>query len=170
MSYKLPAGKYYIGDPCYVIRDADWDKVCGCLDDGIYDCLEFPFFMASTAYGDGGYMGSDGNEYGVDSGCLGAVPLALIKKPLDANMVVKEFPEGLEIEYDGTVFKFGNVEINTDPEEETACCDCGLDSQGNSCDACGQDCCSNCQDDNLCSNCKSASDEDEDKAEENTDN
>ena len=25
---KLPAGKYFIGDPCYVIQDNDWQKVC----------------------------------------------------------------------------------------------------------------------------------------------
>lgn len=28
LSITLPAGRYFIGDPCYVIADSDWIEFC----------------------------------------------------------------------------------------------------------------------------------------------
>lgn len=75
MKYKLPAGTYYIGDPCYVIPDKEWQEVC--LKNTGY--VQFAhngeqMFMASTAHGDGEYEDNKGNIYRVNSGTLGAVP------------------------------------------------------------------------------------------------
>lgn len=116
--FKLPAGKYYIGDPCYVIHHRAWVKVCDNTDDKVINCLEHPFFMAGTAYGDGVYFDQNNREYDVDSGCLGAVPVALIQKPLGAFMMIIDFPDGLVIGYDGKVFMFGSLTIDTDPQED----------------------------------------------------
>lgn len=120
--YILPAGKYYIGDPCYVIRGANWQKVCDELEDGIYTNLNHPFFMASTAYGDGSYMDQEGNEYGVDSGQLGAVPIALIETSVaqaESLGIIRDFPDGLIIGYGtGATFEFGEIVIHTDEVED----------------------------------------------------
>ena len=75
---------FYIGDICYVLSDemyfGVWDKLHG-FDDG---CFEIPgtgysFAVGSTAYGDGVYVDDKGNEYGVDAGVIGIVPLELCK-------------------------------------------------------------------------------------------
>lgn len=117
----LAAGRYFIGDPCYVIRDKNWDEVCKFDEDGgIYRCLRLPFFMASTAFGDGTYYDQSGHEYGVDSGCLGAVPMEMVDEEGDLCLGrVVDFPAGLYIEYDGRSFDFGSlVVIDTNPEED----------------------------------------------------
>lgn len=78
----LPAGKYYVGDPCYVIDDDEWmdclDATCylGLYEDeqamgarkcnqvgeqlGVFSCInddgdEFLFAASGTQYGDGAY-------------------------------------------------------------------------------------------------------------------
>jgi hypothetical protein len=94
---------YYIGDPCYVLSDTDWDSYCAQYDwkdcntyndeDG-YDSEiwiapelgEWEVYLAddgtepwrpvhtfSTAYGDGCYQDQDGRSYSVDSGGIGCI-------------------------------------------------------------------------------------------------
>ena len=76
-SVRVPAGEYYLGDPCYFFAHEDWSKV---LD--TCDCFERPIGKApggqdvlgfGTAYGDGTFVGEDGFEYGVDAGMIGLV-------------------------------------------------------------------------------------------------
>lgn len=76
---------FYFGDPCYVLGDEFYHEVWG----GIYeyqDCIVkepktgMRFAVHGTAYGDGTYYGSDGNEFGVDSGTLALIPLELVEK------------------------------------------------------------------------------------------
>lgn len=85
----VPAGSYFLGDPCYCLEDG-WSPL---LDSIGYEngSLAKPVgtlpsganvLIFHTAYGDGVYEGSDGFEYGVDSGCIGLVPVkAAEKKP-----------------------------------------------------------------------------------------
>lgn len=115
--FNLPAGSYYIGDPCYVIRDKDWEKVCDVLSNtsGVLNVLSLPFFMAGTAYGDGTYQDNDQNEYPVDSGTLGAVPVELIDI-VDPDATIKKFPNGLFIQYENGIFQFGDIYIDTKGE------------------------------------------------------
>jgi hypothetical protein len=117
MKFSLPAGTYYIGDPCYVFRDGNWSKVCDNLgkSDGIFDCLSMLFFMAGTEYGDGCYYDQDGHMFDVDAGVLGAVPVELVEDKDGLRLgLVKDFPSGLKIEYDGHRFDFGGIIIETD--------------------------------------------------------
>jgi len=75
----FPAGDYYIGDACYVLNRGQWEALppppafgehwSGTLDDG-------PYWMGWTAYGDGVYTDSEGEDYGVDSGTLRVFPVA----------------------------------------------------------------------------------------------
>lgn len=80
---KLPAGTYFIGDPCYCFDDHDkWMKL---LDhcDFFSGCEVFMFegkamFGAGTMYGDGCYLDQDFNEYSVDAGLIGATPVEFL--------------------------------------------------------------------------------------------
>jgi len=123
-TYTLPPGKYYIGDPCYVLDDDAWDRVLelsSCFEDGKPVPFDDHMIWAHhTMYGDGAYYDQNGNEFGVDSGCLGAVPLSAISDPAgeDSGALV-DAPNGLVVEYDeqtGT-FVFGSIIIKTGDED-----------------------------------------------------
>ena len=83
----MKAGKYYIGDLCYVLSNEDWDEVCELTING-YECIsgEFQFkdgrqfAMYNTKYGDGVYKDQFGNEYSVDSGSIGCILVEHITK------------------------------------------------------------------------------------------
>jgi hypothetical protein len=86
----VPAGEYWLGDPCYSFhgpRDKDWlpwleaadysnhvDNQNIVLHAKVPD-TEFTVLGLSTAYGDGHYKGSDGEYYAVDAGLIGLVPV-----------------------------------------------------------------------------------------------
>jgi hypothetical protein len=68
----VPKGKYWVYDPCYVVRDEEWKTVCYYGDDDtpvpITNGITFCF---STMHGDGYYYDDSGREYPVDSGTIG---------------------------------------------------------------------------------------------------
>jgi hypothetical protein len=126
----MPAGLYYIGDLCYVMHD-EWDEVCSLLfagrDDG--GCNEGEFVLAdgrrfaiyNTAYGDGSYLDTDGNSYGVDSGSIGCIRIEDIrltdKNDIGLGVVIT-FTDTFETSGEGAVIRFGDVRIDTDPPYE----------------------------------------------------
>ena len=65
-------GTYFIGDPCYALREDLYEKWG---DENNYDDGNYDYFAAgSTKYGDGTYKDDyTGREYGVDAGILGIV-------------------------------------------------------------------------------------------------
>jgi hypothetical protein len=121
--FKLPAGKYYIGDPCYVFADATWQKLLDDVDDFLDGEIKhvsgFDLWAHSTAWGDGTYADQNGIEYGVDSGSLGAVPIGMVDN-VDGleHGTVMDFPNGLTVEYDNGTFWFGSIVIKTDDADE----------------------------------------------------
>ena len=131
---KLPAGDYYIGDPCYVLAADDypddrWSNFCDLLEKGGNEVTEFegvPMFAAGTAYGDGTYEGSDGFEYGVDAGLIGIVPLSLctdverLKRAREHELgTFVKFTKEFEVTSDGEgFFNFGGILIDTKEYEE----------------------------------------------------
>lgn len=98
----MPAGKYYVGDLCYVMTDAEWDAFCDLTIDRM-NCLDGEFTMPdgrkfatySTQYGDGCYADQFGNQYGVDAGLIGCIRVE------DIN------PEKLDGVSEGAVHEFG---------------------------------------------------------------
>lgn len=83
----LPAGKYYIGDPCYVIDERLWSDFCNVTMRGdediamngcIIDFQGHKCFVCATNSGDGTYTDQMQREYDVDSGLIGAIPMALV--------------------------------------------------------------------------------------------
>jgi hypothetical protein len=86
-SYIVPAGKYWLGDPCYIIKDQDWLHFC---NEHSFNETEFnscvalsdgtPVLAFSTYYGDGCYSDQHGNSYPVDAGLIGLVPWEYTEK------------------------------------------------------------------------------------------
>jgi hypothetical protein len=78
----LPAGKYIIGDPCYLFNDNWSDILC---DNDYFECdLDkqvingLGIAVMPTEHGDGGYFDSDNFEYSVDAGLIGVMPYELL--------------------------------------------------------------------------------------------
>lgn len=81
----MPAGEYYIGDPCYVIDNDLWDEFCDATfamkkDYGVFEFKGYKCFVSSTNYGDGTYTDQMHRKYPVDAGIIGAIPIGLVKK------------------------------------------------------------------------------------------
>ncbi len=77
----MPAGRYYVGDLCYVIEDDEvWSEVCDFMFDGKGN-NEGQFTLKDgrtlviygTRYGDGTYHSNVGTEHSVDAGVIGAM-------------------------------------------------------------------------------------------------
>lgn len=103
----LPPGRYFIGDPCYVIVDEDWPSFCDVSfdangpgkGDGVLEFDGHLMLAGGTAFGDGEFMDQQCNVYGVDAGMLGIIPEAL----WDPKIVVDE------------LYRLGNVVTITEP-------------------------------------------------------
>lgn len=131
----MPAGKYYVGDLCYVMHEC-WDEVCGLFFRGRNDqgCNEGEFTLKdgrrfvsyNTKWGDGGYYDENGNEYSVDAGLIGCIRVDDINFTEEGNCMnggeVWEFQtdfthaggyNDMGRDWDG-VIRIGHVRISTD--------------------------------------------------------
>lgn len=122
----MKAGKYYVGDLCYVFNDEDWNQICKIIIDG-HSCLQGEFNLAenrrfaifNTAYGDGEYEDQNGHSYSVDAGSIGCTLVDNISADKYENLLdlgnIVEFKEDFNVyERDGKIF-IGHLEIDTDP-------------------------------------------------------
>ena len=128
----MKAGTYYVGDLCYVIAAKDWDEVCR-LTTSNNECIQGEFTLAdgrrfamfNTKWGDGTYFDSMRmNEYSVDSGTIGCILLDDVKDSIAATYdnieelgAIIEFEEDFETYNNDGLIVFGDVIINTDPDE-----------------------------------------------------
>ena len=130
----LPAGKYWVGDLCYVMHE-EWDEVCGLFfkdrddhgaNEGLFTLKDGRKFVSfNTKWGDGGYYDEAENEYGVDAGLIGCILVSDINPVEDDKYLgghIHEFKTPFTCsggrseqgrDWDG-VIKIGHVEINTD--------------------------------------------------------
>ena len=88
MQTTIPAGCYYVGDPCYAVSHDEegsqaWDAIL--TSSNIFDgCIKgtwggFEVYASQTAYGDGVYTDQNSEyEFGVDAGLIGVIPVALV--------------------------------------------------------------------------------------------
>ena len=126
----MQAGKYYIGDLCYVMDDDEWREVCELtivgnkMLEGEFNMKDGRrFAMYHTAYGDGTYYDNNDREYCVDSGSIGCILAKDVKahdKPYDVmnlgNMI--NFENDFETTgYNGEM-RFGHVLIETNNDYE----------------------------------------------------
>ena len=144
----LPAGSYWVGDPCYSIPRGQWHEWLEAADytnetvkvaavNG-HLCVGI-----NTEFGDGTYHGDDGGEYPVDSGMIGLVPVKL--GPTNSGTTIETFPEEFECYREGSVIVLGHVRIETGdvPGECFACgqevCECVCDDCGNEICTCDEE-------------------------------
>ena len=126
----VPAGIYVIGDPCYAVPDKDWDALLqscnyfespiGYVKDGVQ---KFPVLAFGTKWGDGYYLGTDGNNYPVDAGMIGLVPVEIVEALADHDgdydgVIVKFDRDTLCVDDGSGKLTFGHITIETDPSEE----------------------------------------------------
>jgi hypothetical protein len=118
---RLPAGVYYIGDPCYVFNDKDWDEIWSNrnLDEPQVELFGKKVFVAPTRWGDGVYTDNLGNVYTVDAGLLGILPVCLVDRAelrtsttYGWHFVKFDKPFTAELKDKG-IFKFGHIVIDT---------------------------------------------------------
>lgn len=118
---KLKAGKYWVGDLCYLIEDQkDWDQVVKFMFGG-GDSPKYGVFklkgaegaIFGTAYGDGCYRDQNGNEYGVDSGTLGLFPAEFASGRFADGGVIHYFPEDFPVSCVKGEMRFGHLRIPT---------------------------------------------------------
>ena len=119
------SSKYYVSDPCYVIKEEYWDEyVRKILEaekkkgfEGFITVGGHDLFAHYTQFGDGYYPSNlPGRSFPVDSGTIGCVPVELCK---DEGQIQGDFYE-IELEdlhdqcqYEDGSFHIGHVTIDT---------------------------------------------------------
>lgn len=116
----VPAGRYYLGDPCYTVQREEWLPWLEAADYMNEHTLlyaltptGYPVFAFSTG-GDGTFRGSDGFVYPVDAGLIGLVPAEQTDdyNPSLATIIQFDRPTRCRIDARGCLW-FGKVRINT---------------------------------------------------------
>ena len=125
MTTRLPAGKYWIGDLCYILNEEngyDWGRVARLLivsgrSGGIFETQGVKFYIGRTLHGDGCYYDDewDENKYGVDSGTIGCVLVDTVNGDWTPTQLghVHEIKEEFEPHCDNGLFNIGHVRIDT---------------------------------------------------------
>ena len=120
----VPAGTYWLGDPCYAVPDADWMPLlnsCDFFNHPKGTVRGHHVYASGTRWGDGQYRGTDGHSYPVDAGLIGLVPEALVTEAPGSESrkltIDHDFIFGYE---DGTIL-IDDIKIFTgdDPEEDS---------------------------------------------------
>ena len=125
----VPAGEYYLSDPCYIIRDSkDWLDVCHQLSnqDGVKYAIMKTYsvtvkghtcVMMNTYHGDGEYRSNYGHRLPVDSGMIGLIPVEFAEDK-DKEFAKVKFDTPIQpFSSDGTMY-FGKITIQTNWEED----------------------------------------------------
>ena len=130
----MPAGRYYVGDLCYVMTDEEWEDFCNLTISG-HKCLDGEFNLKDgrrfatygTLYGDGTYSDQYGNKYSVDAGLIGCILVEDIKaekyEDIETLGTIHEFKTEFVTGggrgtsgWEGTI-QFGNVAIETGDDD-----------------------------------------------------
>lgn len=144
MTNILPAGTYFIGDPCYVYDKDKWDSYCCKLfdSDGFFEINGVKLCAFNTAYGDGTYADASGSEYPVDAGLIGATHIsAVLQSDYEELGLVVTFANDFGCSKNGSVLNFGHISIDTDDENDDRCDECDNvleDCECEICDGCGE--------------------------------
>ena len=126
----MEAGRYYVGDLCYVLHEV-WDEVCdltfdknGRMLDGEHYLKDGrKFALYSTKYGDGTYTDTQGRKYGVDAGCIGCILEDDIDFKVQGNETdggqIIDFPKDFVTGNNNGQLLFGHILIETgDTDDE----------------------------------------------------
>lgn len=131
----IPAGKYYVGDPCYAFShdhegNEAWDAILnssGFFAEQIQgQWNEHTVWASRTMWGDGSYRAIDTNlTFGVDAGLIGVIPEALVNHFENRNsayalhLVEFHFPFAIEsCDHDNNgLISIGTLNIYTGDED-----------------------------------------------------
>ena len=135
----MPAGRYYIGDLCYVMHP-EWDE---CVDlffpyvpgqpagrgvEGEFTLKDGRRFASfGTAWGDGTYNSNIGTEHMVDSGSIGCIQIEDIRdttyNDLEQLGAIVDFTQPFEVRKVSLgLLRFGHVDIETDADYDKEYC------------------------------------------------
>lgn len=132
----LPAGTYWVCDPCYAIPEGrwhEWLEITGLFKKGgdinlriLSGKLDGKMCLGiGTAYGDGVYYDQYGHEYGVDAGLIGLVPKEIADQGSGSSLereLLQVFPEDVECYFneDTGEIVLGHIVIQTgdNPDDE----------------------------------------------------
>lgn len=116
----LNKGNYYIGDPCYFIKDEDWmdflDQLTGQEYEGGTGEVNFKgktLFTSSTKYGDGTYLDNGDNRYPVDTGLISVIPTNIYQENPQIKGYYIDTTFVCETVDDEGVIRIGDIEIYT---------------------------------------------------------
>ena len=121
----MPAGEYWVGDPCYAVPDERWMEWLEAADyenQDRYLVAELdgqPVLGINTAYGDGVFYDVVGDEYPVDAGLIGLTPVGTaVPEPFGSHRV--RFAEPVECYFEDHrgVIVLGSIRVETDPRED----------------------------------------------------
>jgi len=127
----MPAGRYYVGDLCYVMHN-EWDEAVSLMfpDNHSGRAIDGEFVLKDgrrfanfgTSWGDGEYTSNIQTRHLVDSGSIGCIRVEDIQDDTYDNIetlgAVVEFDQPFEVSEDSGLISFGTVEIETNPEYE----------------------------------------------------
>jgi len=122
---EVPAGSYILGDPCYAVPNHEWGQLlqsCNYFENPVgkitrHDKSDYHVVAFGTRWGDGTYRGSDGNDYPVDAGLIGLVPVEMVEDLADHTIV--EFNRDTLCVNDGSGnLRFGHITIDTELADE----------------------------------------------------
>lgn len=126
---KMPAGRYHVGDLCYVLTEEKWEEACELMfptvdsgRQGRYGTFTLSdgtvFTILPTKYGDGCYPSSRETCFAVDSGTIGCILASSLERSGDfADAGVFDL-EDFTPEYDDGTLHFGDVSIYTGDDAE----------------------------------------------------
>jgi hypothetical protein len=120
-SVKVPAGEYYVGDPCYGVpndRWMEWLEAANYQDEPrvlVAELDDKVVVGVTTAYGDGCYFDNSGHDFPVDAGLIGVVPVELVEdEPFGMHRMF--FTNDFVCAYDNGEITIGHLVIDTDPD------------------------------------------------------
>lgn len=122
----MPAGRYYIGDLCYVMTTKEWDEFCS-LTIVDHDVVDGEFEMEDgrrfatyrTKWGDGMYRSNINSKHLVDSGTIGCMRLNAIsmtklnEEEMDQLGAIVNFSHEFKSGSKDGFITFGDVIIDT---------------------------------------------------------
>lgn len=130
---RIPAGTYFLGDPCYAVPDERWHDLlesCGYFDKSpvgvfVFKGTTYEVLAFSTAYGDGEYVDQRGHRYAVDAGMIGLTPVLEFPGWRYADNELEEMGQIVEFDHDVTAstdgegrLTFGEFSIDTTDETD----------------------------------------------------